>query len=265
MDAEPAARAAGSATRRQSSSEERERDASLCRTVSTSVQPSALAFRIPPPILHRIRSARAFGSPPGPRTPSVSRAMATVSNVWQPEFMQGRFFRLVVSHTSAHRQAVGALRAALLPHGVVAFVAHDAIQPTQEWLDVIVRALREAEALAAYLTGDFHDSQWTDQEVGAAVGRELLVLPLKVDQDPYGFYRSLPGNERQHRHGRSRSPNCRDPSNPRANETTDGRGCRRPVRALRWMEQRTGESESGFGQSTVAAEALKLIDSLPGP
>ncbi|MGE5433343.1 MAG: TIR domain-containing protein [Candidatus Doudnabacteria bacterium] len=179
--------------------------------------------------------------------------MATVSNVWQPEFMQGRFFRLFVSHTSAHRQAVGALRAALLPHGVLAFVAHDAIQPTQEWLDVIVRALREAEALAAYLTGDFHDSPWTDQEVGAAVGRELLVLPLKVDQDPYGFI------------GRSRSPNCRDPSNPRANEATDGRGCRRPVRALRWMEQRTGESEAAQGATggrlgTVACRGREVGD-----
>jgi hypothetical protein len=52
---------------------------------------------------------------------------------------------------------------------------------------VIARALGECEGLVAYLTDDFPRSAWTDQEVGAAVVRELLVLPLKVDIDPYGF------------------------------------------------------------------------------
>lgn len=52
---------------------------------------------------------------------------------------------------------------------------------------MIVRALRECEALAAYLTDDFPQSAWTDHEIGAAVARDLLVLPLKVDIDPYGF------------------------------------------------------------------------------
>ena len=223
--------------------------------------------------------------------------MATVSNVWQPEFMQGRFFRLFVSHTSAHRQAVGALRAALLPHGVVAFVAHDAIQPTQEWLDVIVRALREAEALAAYLTGDFHDSAWTDQEVGAAVGRELLVLPLKVDQDPYGFighYQAMNANidtgvlARQiaavlRTHGLTKRPmaeavvdrfvhsdgwnSARENLN-RLKELPADVWAPWLVEAVRLATSSNTEIQTadvGFGQSTVAAEALKLIDSLPGP
>jgi hypothetical protein len=45
----------------------------------------------------------------------------------------------------------------------------------------------EARHLAAYLTSDFHDSEWTDQEVGAALARGLLVFPLRVDVNPYGF------------------------------------------------------------------------------
>jgi TIR domain-containing protein len=114
--------------------------------------------------------------------------MAMASGIWKPALLPGtRFFRLFVSHTHQHRQEVGLLSAALSAHGVAAFVAHDAIQPTNEWQDVIVQGLRECEALSAYLTDDFHASDWTDQEVGAAVERGLLVFPLRVDVNPYGF------------------------------------------------------------------------------
>jgi hypothetical protein len=114
--------------------------------------------------------------------------MASDSGIWKPSLQQGtRFFRLFLSHTHPHRREVGLLSSALSAHGVAAFVAHDAIQPTKEWQDVIVQALKECEALAAYLTTDFHASDWTDQEVGAAVARGLLVFPLRVDVNPYGF------------------------------------------------------------------------------
>jgi hypothetical protein len=112
-----------------------------------------------------------------------------MSDIWRPSpiFPEGRYFRLFISHTSAHKQQVGLLSSALLTHGISGFVAHDSISPTEQWQDVIVSALRQCEALAAYLTSDFPQSYWTDQEVGVAVARDLLVLPLAVDINPYGF------------------------------------------------------------------------------
>jgi TIR domain len=110
------------------------------------------------------------------------------TGIWQPTLVpEGRYFRLFLSHTSAYKREVGLLSSALSAHGIAGFVAHDAISPTQEWLGVIVDALQQCEALAAYLTDDFHDSAWTDQEVGAAIGRDILVIALKVAVDPYGF------------------------------------------------------------------------------
>src|SRR5207253_1426333 len=83
--------------------------------------------------------------------------VATESAIWKPALQTGtRFFRLFISHTHAYRRDVGLLASALSAHGVAAFVAHDAIQPTKQWLDVIVQALKECEALAAWLTSDFH-------------------------------------------------------------------------------------------------------------
>jgi TIR domain len=113
--------------------------------------------------------------------------MASANDIWQPGFETGRFFRLFISHTSRHKREVGQLSAALSAHGIAGFVAHDSISPTEAWQDVILRALGECEALAAYLTEDFPKSEWTDQEVGAAVIRDVVILPLRVDINPYGF------------------------------------------------------------------------------
>jgi hypothetical protein len=43
------------------------------------------------------------------------------------------------------------------------------------------------DALLALLTEKFHESNWTDQEIGAAIGRQKLIIPLRKGIDPYGF------------------------------------------------------------------------------
>ncbi|MGA3309432.1 MAG: hypothetical protein ABSD08_12570 [Xanthobacteraceae bacterium] len=42
-------------------------------------------------------------------------------------------------------------------------------------------------AFAALMTKDFHDSLWTDQEVGFALARGVPVIAVKLERDPYGF------------------------------------------------------------------------------
>lgn len=111
-----------------------------------------------------------------------------MAGIWEPQFVPGKkFFRLFFSHTSQHKAGVSTLKAALMPHGVAGFVAHQDIHPTREWQDVIEAALKECDALAAYLTPDFPASNWTDQEVGFCFARDVLILPIKVGVDPYGF------------------------------------------------------------------------------
>ena len=43
------------------------------------------------------------------------------------------------------------------------------------------------DALAALMTEDFHKSNWTDQEVGFALGRHVPIIPVRLGQTPYGF------------------------------------------------------------------------------
>jgi hypothetical protein len=56
-----------------------------------------------------------------------------------------------------------------------------------EWQGEIELALRSMHALVALVTPDFRESNWTDQEIGWALGRGLPVIPVRLGADPYGF------------------------------------------------------------------------------
>ncbi len=116
---------------------------------------------------------------------------------------QGRWpadhFRLFISHVHSQKGFITNLKGALSEYGIDGFVAHSDITPTAEWLEEIQLALETCHAMAAYLTDDFHQSLWTDQEVGYCLKRRVLIVPIKVDIDPYGFfarYQALPGRGR---------------------------------------------------------------------
>lgn len=128
-------------------------------------------------------------------TSTIGKKIETPDDAIKRLWPRGQF-RLFVSHVSKHKEAMSALREQLALLGVEAFVAHEMIKPTLEWQQEIELALRSMHALAAIITEDFHLSNWTDQEVGWALGQGSLVLPIRVDQNPYGFtakIQAIPG------------------------------------------------------------------------
>jgi hypothetical protein len=82
---------------------------------------------------------------------------------------------------------VGQLKYFLGLLGISSFVAHEDIEPSAEWQREIVKAIRTMHAMAALLTPDFHDSNWTDHEVGMALGRDVPVISVRLGATPYGF------------------------------------------------------------------------------
>ena len=113
---------------------------------------------------------------------SKTQTSAAEATFWKPGF-----FKLFLSHTSKHKVTTARLQQNLRHYGVSAFVAHEDIEPTKEWLEEIEKGLFSMDALAAILTPGFHESDWTDHEVGVAVGRDVLVVPIRKGLDPYGF------------------------------------------------------------------------------
>ena len=99
----------------------------------------------------------------------------------------GEYVRVFISHTSAFKDFANQLKSSLFEIGVSAFVAHDDIQPTLEWQRELVLALNSMHALIALVTKDFHESLWTNQEVGWAFGRGVSTISVKLDCVPCGF------------------------------------------------------------------------------
>lgn len=79
------------------------------------------------------------------------------------------------------------LKEELKLYGISCFVAHEDIHPTKEWQIEIENALDSMDAFVALLTDGFHDSLWTDQEMGFAFARGVPIVPVKLGKDPYGF------------------------------------------------------------------------------
>jgi hypothetical protein len=112
-------------------------------------------------------------------------------------FWEPFHFKLFLSHLSTFKVTTGHLQAELRKFGIWAFVAHVDIEPTREWQDEIEAGLHSMDALAAILMPGFKESNWTDQEVGVAVGRGVLVIPIIRGLNPYGFiakYQGLKAN-----------------------------------------------------------------------
>ncbi|HEX6154081.1 MAG TPA: toll/interleukin-1 receptor domain-containing protein [Solirubrobacterales bacterium] len=124
--------------------------------------------------------------------------LATASTQVGP--WQKDHFRLFFSHTHPNKKLAAEIRTNLLDRGIDLFVAHEMIEPTKEWMEEISIALATCDAMVALLTSDFADSAYCDQELGFALSRDVLIIPIRHGADPHGFiskFQALPGDTSQ--------------------------------------------------------------------
>ena len=116
-----------------------------------------------------------------------------IGSVAESTFWEPGYFRLFLSHLTIFRKETARLQRSLRPFGVSAFVAHVDIEPTREWMREIELGLLSMDAMAAIVMPGFKPSSWTDQEVGVAMGRNVLVVPVLRGCDPHGFLSKYQG------------------------------------------------------------------------
>lgn len=116
-----------------------------------------------------------------------SKVQATLFESGTYQGWRNGYFRMFISHITSRKKQASNLKNALEEYGITSFVAHEDINPTKEWQKEIQKALNSMDCMAAMLYDGFHQSNWCDQEVGIALGRNITVLPLLPDSDPYGF------------------------------------------------------------------------------
>lgn len=96
------------------------------------------------------------------------------------------YVKLFMSHIAEHKALVGEVAEELIDRGIHGFVAHNDISPSRSWEDEIEEALQTCDAMAAFLHEGFKESHWTDQEVGFCLARDVKIIPLRFDLNPYG-------------------------------------------------------------------------------
>jgi len=96
--------------------------------------------------------------------------------------------RLFVSHRDRHKAEAKQLAIELNKYGISSFVAHESIQPMTVWKNEILKSLRTMDACLCYITNDFYESEWTNQEIGFALNKGVPIYLYSVDKtDPKGF------------------------------------------------------------------------------
>lgn len=98
-----------------------------------------------------------------------------------------QYFKLFISHTSQNKSLATNLGDILSKFNISSFIAHNDVAPGEEWELAIKERLRSCDALLAILSSDFHQSNWTDHEIGFVLGQDKLVLSINNGTKPYGF------------------------------------------------------------------------------
>jgi len=106
-----------------------------------------------------------------------------VAHIWTPNQI-----RMFISHRDRHKADAKVLGEGLSQFGISSFVAHDSIQAMSTWKHEIMKALQTMDAFLCYITSDFHESEWTNQEIGYALARGVPIYLYSTDRtDPKGF------------------------------------------------------------------------------
>ena len=95
---------------------------------------------------------------------------------------------IFLSHRAIHRTKVSKIKGQLEKEEISCFVAHDDIIPGSLWQDEIVKALSTMDIFIGFVTGEFHEGSWTDQEIGYAYNRDVPRIFVKLKREnPQGF------------------------------------------------------------------------------
>lgn len=95
--------------------------------------------------------------------------------------------KVFLSYSSSDKKLAGKVKEALEDYGLEVFLAHEDINPSDEWVETIIAELETCDVFLPILTENFGESDYTDQETGIAIARKKLIIPVKVTTNPHGF------------------------------------------------------------------------------
>jgi len=104
-----------------------------------------------------------------------------------PESQNSVPIKVFLSYSTRNKIAAGKIKDELEEYGLVVFLAHEKIEPSEKWRSKILSELKECHVFVAILTDYFRESLWCDQESGFAMAYDKKIISLKTKANPHGF------------------------------------------------------------------------------
>ncbi len=95
--------------------------------------------------------------------------------------------KIFLSYSTLDKKVAGIIKEQLDDYGFYSFLAHDDIQPTEEWLNLIVNEIIGCDIFMLIITKNCRKSFWVNQEIGIAYGSNKLIVPVNLEGRPFGF------------------------------------------------------------------------------
>lgn len=97
-----------------------------------------------------------------------------------------------LSYSNIDRRIAGLLKQYLETYsGFNAFLAHSDINVSNNWRIKIIDSLNTTDVFIPLLTSSSKHSVFVNQEIGIAYALKKIILPIKIDTNPFGFIESL--------------------------------------------------------------------------
>ena len=101
--------------------------------------------------------------------------------------------KIFVSHEHSDANELKKLKEQMAHYDVDLFLAHDDIQPGNQWNEVLKKELRDCNAILHIGNQSSKESSFCDQELGFALGLGKDIIPVLTDKrdSPWGFISDL--------------------------------------------------------------------------
>lgn len=107
---------------------------------------------------------------------------------------ENKKLKAFISYSSKDKLIGAKVKDILSDFGIEGFLAHNDINVSEEWKQRIREELSKSDIFISLLSKDFKNSDWAPQETGIAYFRDILIIPLRLDEIiPFGFINHLQG------------------------------------------------------------------------
>ena len=94
-----------------------------------------------------------------------------------------------ISYSSKDKVDFDKLTRALNEIGFESFIAKEDIKLSELWKNKIIKQLNESDIIIAILSDNFMKSNYCNHELGIAIHRNMLIIPLSIDnKESYGLF-----------------------------------------------------------------------------